>query len=107
MAKRKTNKSQAIRVYLEKDPEASAATVAKACKAKASLVYQVKAKMKSPTGGRKRKTARRGRSAAAVETNGSAEHVIAAAKLVQSCGSVAAARQALRAAEQVAAALEG
>ncbi len=106
MAKRKTNKSQAIREYLAQDPEASAATVSKAVKAPASLVYQVKAKMKAKTDGRT--TKKRGRKRAAssrVEANGSSEHVILAAKLVKACGGVAGAREALRAAEQVAAAL--
>ena len=105
MAKRKSNKSQAIRDYLTKDPDASAQTIAKALKVTPALVYNVKSNMNAKKGTGKRSKRKR-RAGSSATDNGSVDHVITAAKLIQSCGGIPEARQALKAAEHVAAALE-
>ena len=103
MAKRKTNKSEAIRQYMAKHADASASDVAKAVKVQTGLVYQVKASLKAKKS--KRKTAKRKvRTVASTDT--SVDQVIAAANLITSCGSIELAQQALKAAEKVAKALE-
>ena len=106
MVKRKTNKSEAIRQYLAQQPEKSAADVAKALNVQPSLVYQVKAALKKQKPVRqvaRKKTRKR---AAHAEAKTSVDQVIAAARLIQTCGGIELARQALKAAEQVADALE-
>ena len=95
MAKRKTNKSEAIRQYMAKHPKATAMDVAKALKVQASLVYQVKMSQK-------KKTTKR--PPATIATN--VEAVIAAANLVKLCGGTEQARQALKAADKVLAVLK-
>ena len=106
MAKRKTNKSELIRQELAKHPEKSVQDLAKAVKVDASLVYQVKSQMKAKSGGAKRSKRKRRAAVSSTAANGSVQGVIAAARLIKSCGGIDGARQALKAAEQVAAALE-
>ncbi len=98
MAKRKTNKSAAIRQYMAQHADASASDVAKALKLQVGLVYQVKASLK----GRKNTAERK--PAATVDTG--VARVIAAANLIKMCGSPEQAHQAVKAAEKVARALE-
>ena len=104
MAKNKTNKSEAIRQELANHPDKSATDIAKTLKVQPALVYNVKASLKAKAGRPKRTT--RKSAVSAESTNGSVQQVIAAARLIKSCGGIDAARQALKAAEQVAAALE-
>ena len=106
MAKRSTNKSELIRQELTKHPEKSAMDIAKVLKVDASLVYQVKSKMKAKSGSAKRSKRKRREAVSSTAADGSVQGVIAAAKLIKSCGSIAEARQALKTAEQVVAALE-
>ncbi len=106
MAKRNTNKSELIRQELAKHPEKSVQDLAKALKVDASLVYQVKSKMKAKSGSAKRSKRKRRAAVSSTAADGSVQGVIAAAKLIKSCGSIAEARQALKTAEQVVAALE-
>ncbi len=101
MARQKASKSEAIRQYLADHPDESAQTIAKTLKVKPALVYNVKSMMRS----RKNGSAKRGRAAAA-SANGSVDQVIAAARLIKSCGGIEQARLALKAAEQVASALD-
>ena len=98
MAKRKTNKSEAIRQYMAQHADASVSDVAKALKVQVGLVYQVKASLK---GGKK--TTKR-KPAATMDT--SIAKVIAALNLIKMCGSPEQAHQAVKAAEKVARALE-
>ena len=105
MAKRKTNKSESIRQYMAKHPDASANDVAKALKVQPGLVYQVKS-LKAKSGRKKTIKKKAKRSFATAMANGTADQVVAAAKLIHSCGSIEQARQALKTAEQVVAALE-
>ncbi len=103
MAKRKTNKSEAIRQYMAKHQNATAAEIAKALKVQIGLVYQVKQGMAAKA--KKKAGKGRGRPVAA-SSDTSVNQVIAAANLIKSCGSTEQARQALKAAEKVAKALE-
>ena len=103
MAKRKKNKSEAIRQYLAKHPDEPPKNIAKALQVQPALVYNVKSMMKAQGRGKNGKKARTTVDSAA---NGSVDNLISAARLIQSCGSIDAAREALKAAEKVAAALE-
>ena len=47
MAKRKTNKSEAVRQYVAEHPDASATDVAKAVKVQPALVYNVRTNLKA------------------------------------------------------------
>ena len=105
MARQKASKSEAIRQYLADNPDESAQAIAKALKVKPALVYNVKSMMKARKNGSARRGRGRGRVAAGA-ANGSAEQVVAAARLIKSCGGIEQARLALKAAEQVAAALD-
>ena len=100
MAKRRTNKSEAIRQYMAQHADASASDVAKALKVQVGLVYQVKASLHAKK--RRKKTAKR-KPVATVDTG--VARVIAAANLIKMCGSPEQAHQALKAAEKVAKAL--
>ena len=107
MAKRKSNKSEAIRQYLAKHPDVSTHDVAKALNVTPALVYNVKSVLKAKR--RRKKTVEMRKpslSASTVAANGVVEQVVAAARLIQSCGGTEGARQALKAAEKVVAALE-
>ena len=101
MAKRKTNKSESIRQYMAQHPNASIKDIANDLKVQTGLVYQVKANLKAKKRGKK--IAKR-KAAVAVDTN--IAKVIAAVNLIKLCGSPEQARQALKAAEKVAKALE-
>ena len=105
MARQKASKSEAIRQYLADHPDESAQTIAKTLKVKPALVYNVKSMMRSRKNGSVKRGRGRGRVAAA-SANGSVEQVIAAARLIKSCGGIEQARLALKAAEQVASALD-
>ncbi len=105
MVKRKINKSESIRQYMAENPDASANDIANALKVQPGLVYQVKS-LKAKTRRKKATTKKARGSIATVMSNGAADQVVAAARLIKSCGSIAEARQALKTAEQVAAALE-
>jgi hypothetical protein len=104
VAKNKTNKSEAIRQELATHPEKSAIDIAKALKVKPALVYNVKASVKAKA--RRPERTRQKSAVSAESTNASVQQVIAAARLIKVCGGIDAAKQALKAAEQVAAALE-
>lgn len=102
MAKKKVNKSEAIRQYLGKHPKASAQAVSKALKVKPALVYNVKSSMSKTRNGKvKRRVKRQSGSLDGME------NVVAAANFIRECGGIEQARQALAAAAQVASALEG
>ena len=108
MAKRKTNKSEAIRKYLAKHPDATANEIVKALNVQPALVYNVKSLLKKSRRNGSQKAARKKRASVAGEVkiaNGSVEEVVAAAKLIHSCGSIERARMALNAAQKVADAL--
>ena len=82
--------------------DASASDIAKALQVQVGLVYQVKASLHAKK--RRKKIAKR-KPAATVDTN--VEKVIAALNLIKLCGGTEQARQAVKAAEKVAAVLEG
>ena len=103
MARRKVNKSEQIRNYLAANPQAPAGEIAKALNVQPALVYNVKSTMKSAAAGRSKPVRRR--AAASAEANGSADHVVQAARLIQSCGGIDGAREALNAAQKVSDAL--
>jgi Mn-dependent DtxR family transcriptional regulator len=105
MAKKRGNKSESIRLYLEKQPDASSQEIAKALKVKPSLVYSVRANMQK--NGRRtvgKKKTRKARVTAGKDR--SSEPVVAAARLIKVCGGAAEARHALHVAEQVVAMLQ-
>ena len=105
MAKRKTNQSESVRQYMKEHPDASAIDIAKAVKVQPGLVYSVKASLKAKSGKKATKKTTRG-GVVIAGSNGTADQIVAAARLIQSCGGVNEAKQALKAATQVAAALE-
>ena len=114
MAKRKANKSEAIRQYLAEHPNAATKDIAKALRVNAALVYNVKSSLKSGKKKKasarkpvKRKARKKAVSHAQENGNGTVAHVIAAARLIRTCGGPAEAREAIRAAELVSAALDG
>ena len=98
MAKRKTNKSEAIRQHMAKHPKATVVETAKALNVKPGLVYQVKVAARNKG---KRKTTK----GTPVAIGINVEVVIAAANLVKLCGSAEQAKNALKAAERVLAVL--
>ena len=78
MAKKKINKSEAIRRHMAEHPDASVKDVAKALKVQPGLVYQVKASLHDK---KRRKKIAKGKPGAAVDT--SVEKVIAALNLIK------------------------
>ena len=106
MAKKKTvNKSQQVRDYVKKHPTAKAKDIAKAVRVQVGLVYAVKAQSKSKTlNGKPGRPAGRPTKVSTSGSSGTSE-VLRAAEFVKSCGGLSAARNALDAVEQVAAAV--
>ncbi len=102
MAKRKSvNKSQQIRNYLQKHPNASPKQVAAALKrfgVSAAFVSTVKSQRASRSAGTKSRQPRQ----AGSTRNGATEPVVAAAHLIKMCGGVEQAKRALHTASQVA-----
>jgi hypothetical protein len=119
LAKKKTNKSQLIRDYLSSNPESSAAEIAKALNVQPALVYNVKRNLgmkgkgkrgRPPKSAAKKTQATKMASGSQSSTrNGAAANdfalVLEAARFIQSCGSSERAKEALEAAEEVAAAM--
>jgi hypothetical protein len=96
MAKRKTNKSAAIRNYLASNPSATPSTIIEDLKKKgikvgASLVSAVKYKQPAGGNGRRKKAGRR----AAANGHVDLDRLIEAKKMADKLGGVAAAKSAL------------
>ena len=125
MAKKKTNQSQLIRDYLSANPKSSTADIVKALNVKPASVYNVKralgikgtgkrgrppksaAKKVSP---KKTSAKKAAPTSARAKSNGAVGDdfalVLEAAKFIQACGSSERAKEALAAAEDVAAAMQ-
>jgi len=112
MVKSKMNKSESIRQYMVDHKDARVPDIAKALDVQAGLVYQVKASLKSGKSGKKaakqkvRPTAEQKVQRISTVTGLGTIQVIAAANLIKSCGNADQARQAIKAAEKVAKALD-
>ena len=108
MARRKSNKSEAIRHYLAKHKNAGTNEIVKALNVQPALVYNVKSNLKKSRVNDRESYQEEQRASAAHNapiTDGSVDEVVAAARLIHSCGSIARARLALNAAKKVADAL--
>ncbi len=108
MAKKKKSKSQAVREYLAENPKAAVADIAKSLKVSPAIVYNVKSLLKGKASGATRGKVGRPKGTVAARrgklsnTSPQLSNVIEAARLIQSCGGIDHAKQALDAAEQVA-----
>ena len=108
MARRKINKSEAIRRYLAKHPNAAADEIVKAVNVQSAHVYNVKSMLKKSRMNSPQMSQAKQRAAASHNAgvgNGSVDEVVAAARLIHSCGGIERARLALNAAKKVAEAL--
>ena len=108
MARRKTNKSEAIRQYLAKHKNADTHVIVKALNVQSALVYNVKSTLKKSRMKGRQQSQEHQRALAAHKAaiaNGSVNEVVAAARLIHSCGSIERAQLALNAAQKVAEAL--
>ena len=106
--KKKVNMSAKIREAISQNSGLSGPQIAAKLKqygVKEGLVYQVRRAMKNKSKVKKKSGKRRGRPVAASSVT-NVDQVIAAANLIKSCGSTEQARQALKAAEKVAKALD-
>ena len=106
MAKRKrVNKTQLVRDYLAKHPDAAPKAVAHALRRhsiSANYVSGIKTKLKSGSKGARRSKRRASAQAATTESHS----ILAAAALIKSCGGLREARASLDLAQQVARTLE-
>ncbi len=108
MARRQSTKSEAIRQYLAKHKNADTNEIVQALNVQPALVYNVKSNLKKSRVNDRRRYQEKQRASAthnAPVANGSVDEVVAAARLIHSCGSIERARLALNAAKKVADAL--